>query len=72
MVLQVHQFPCRSDNYGFLAHDPDAGVTACIDTPDADATNAGLEEKGWHRTRVTGRSLLSFSEEKLKSRYVTS
>ncbi len=52
MPLQVHQFPCRSDNYGFLAHDPDSGSTACIDTPDADATNAGLEEKGWRLTHI--------------------
>tara|TARA_Y100000766_G_scaffold269402_1_gene266354 strand:- start:2241 stop:3113 length:873 start_codon:yes stop_codon:yes gene_type:complete len=52
MALQVHQFPCRSDNYGFLAHDPDAGVTACIDTPDAGATNAGLKEKGWRLTHI--------------------
>ncbi len=52
MALQVHQFPCRSDNYGFLAHDPVAGVTACVDTPDAEATNAGLEEKGWRLTHI--------------------
>ena len=52
MSLQVHQFPCRSDNYGFLAHDPEQGLTACIDTPDADAINAGLEQKGWRLTHI--------------------
>jgi len=52
MPIQVHQFPCRSDNYGFLAHDPDQDLTACIDTPDADAINAGLEEKGWRLTHI--------------------
>ena len=26
--LQFHQFPCLSDNYGVLVHDPDAGLTA--------------------------------------------
>lgn len=36
-MLEVHQFPCRSDNYGFLLHDPASGETACIDTPDAEA-----------------------------------
>ena len=52
MPLQVHQFPCRSDNYGFLAHDPATQLTACIDTPDDDATNAALEENGWHLTHI--------------------
>lgn len=52
MPLQIHQFPCRSDNYGFLAHDPETGSTACVDTPDADATNAGLEAKGWQLTHI--------------------
>ena len=52
MPIQVHQFPCRSDNYGFLAHDPDQDLTASIDTPDADAINAGLEEKGWRLTHI--------------------
>ena len=52
MPLQVHQFPCRSDNYGFLAHDPQSGLTACVDTPETDAINAALEEKGWHLTHI--------------------
>ena len=37
MPLIVRQFPCLSDNYGFLARDEATGVTACIDTPDAAA-----------------------------------
>ena len=29
-MLQIHQFPCLSDNYGFLIHDPATGATpAC-------------------------------------------
>ena len=52
MPLQIHQFPCRSDNYGFLAHEPDSELTACIDTPDADVINATLEEKGWRLTHI--------------------
>ena len=35
MTLDVHLFPCRSDNYGFLARDRATGVVAAIDTPDA-------------------------------------
>ena len=30
MSLEIHQFPCRTENYGFLVHDPDSGSTACI------------------------------------------
>jgi hydroxyacylglutathione hydrolase len=47
MPLTVRQFPCLSDNYGFLAHDEATGATACIDTPDADAILAALAEAGW-------------------------
>ena len=52
MPLQIHQFPCRSDNYGFLAHDNVSGLTASIDTPDADAVNAGLEENNWRLSHI--------------------
>ena len=34
MALEIRQFPCLSDNYGYLIHDPDSGETATIDTPD--------------------------------------
>ena len=52
MPLEVHQIPCLSDNYGYLIHDPDAGVTATIDTPEVAAINAALEEKGWSLTHI--------------------
>jgi hydroxyacylglutathione hydrolase len=47
MPLTVHQFPCLSDNYGFLAHDEGTGQTACIDTPEVAPILAALKEKGW-------------------------
>ena len=50
--LEVYQFPCLSDNYGFLIHDPLEAVTAAIDTPDARAINQALEEKGWRLTHI--------------------
>lgn len=51
-MLEVHQFACLQDNYGFLLHDPASGETACIDTPDADAYlhEAGL--KGWQISHI--------------------
>ena len=52
MSLQVHQFPCLSDNYGFLLHDPDSGETVCIDTPDAAAYLREAEAKGWRITQI--------------------
>lgn len=51
-MLQIHQFPCLSDNYGFLAHDPASGATAAIDTPDADEYLRQAEAKGWRITDI--------------------
>ena len=47
MPLVVHQFPCLSDNYGFLARDEATGLVACIDTPDATAILRELDKLGW-------------------------
>jgi hydroxyacylglutathione hydrolase len=47
MALTVHQFPCLSDNYGFLIRDEATGKVATIDTPDADAILAELDTLGW-------------------------
>lgn len=46
-ALQIHQFPCLGDNYGYLVHDPHSGLTATIDSPDADAIRRALAERGW-------------------------
>ncbi len=50
--LQIHQFPCLSDNYGFLAHDADSGVTACIDTPEVGPILQALDATGWSLTHI--------------------
>ena len=47
MSVTVHQFPCLSDNYGFLVRDDATGLAACIDTPDAEAILAELAKLGW-------------------------
>jgi len=52
MTLEVHQFPCLSDNYGFLLHDPGSGETVCIDTPDADEYLKQASAKGWAITKI--------------------
>lgn len=52
MPLEVHQFACLSDNYGFLLHDPVSQETTCIDTPDADAYLREAGKKGWQITQI--------------------
>lgn len=51
-MLQIHQFPCLSDNYGFLIHDPASGATAAIDTPDAEEIMRQADAKGWRITDI--------------------
>lgn len=51
-MLQIHQFPCLEDNYGFLAHDPESGATATIDTPDAAEILRQADAKGWRITDI--------------------
>lgn len=52
MPISIHQFPCLSDNYGYLIHDEASGDTAAIDTPDAVAIEAALAQKGWRLTHI--------------------
>jgi hydroxyacylglutathione hydrolase len=51
-MIHVHQFPCLSDNYGFLVHNSVSGETACIDTPDAAEYLRQAELKGWRITHI--------------------
>lgn len=52
MTLQIHQFPCLSDNYGFLIHDPASGETAAIDTPDGKEYLRQAGAQGWTITQI--------------------
>lgn len=49
MTLTVHQFPCLSDNYGFLIRDEATGQVATVDTPEVEAILAALAATGWGR-----------------------
>jgi hydroxyacylglutathione hydrolase len=51
-MIEIHQFPCLSDNYGYLVHDPASNETTCIDTPDADAYLREAAHKGWQITQI--------------------
>jgi hydroxyacylglutathione hydrolase len=50
--LKIHMFPCLSDNYCYLLHDADAGLTAVIDTPDVPAIERALDDTGWTLTHI--------------------
>ena len=50
--LEIHQFFCRSDNYGVLIHDPASGDTAAIDAPETAPIERALADKGWRLTHI--------------------
>ncbi len=52
MALEVHQFPCLKDNYGFLVRDEESGEVGCVDTPDAGAILAELGRLGWRLSKI--------------------
>lgn len=49
MALEIRQFPCLQDNYGFLVRDTGSGMVATVDTPDAEAILGDLAASGWGR-----------------------
>jgi hydroxyacylglutathione hydrolase len=51
-MLEVYQFPCLSDNYGYLVHDTVNNLTATIDTPEIGPINQALDDKGWKLTHI--------------------
>lgn len=50
--LEITLFPCLSDNYGLLIHDPDSGETAAIDTPEVSKIEAACADRGWTLTQI--------------------
>lgn len=51
-MINIRQFPCLSDNYGYLVRDNETGAVAAVDTPDADAINAALARENWRLTHI--------------------
>src|SRR4029079_5702184 len=51
-TIEIHQFPCLNDNYGYLVHDRSRHVTAAIDPPAGAAIVPALEERGWSLTHI--------------------
>jgi len=52
MPAQTYLFPCLTDNFGVLIHDPASGATASIDAPEAAAVEAALAKTGWRLTDI--------------------
>ncbi len=50
--VEIHQFPCLSDNYGVLLRDSVSGLVAAIDAPNADQVEAALTQRGWKLTHI--------------------
>jgi len=52
MPAQTYLFPCLTDNFGVLLHDPQSGATAAIDAPEARPVEAALAKTGWKLTDI--------------------
>jgi len=52
MAAEIRLFPCLSDNFGYLIHDPATKATASIDAPEAGPVINALEREGWTLTDI--------------------
>lgn len=52
MAAEIRLFPCLSDNFGYLIHDPATKATASIDAPEAAPVIKALEREGWTLTDI--------------------
>ena len=52
MPAQTYLFPCLTDNFGVLLHDPESGATAAIDAPEAKAVEDAVAKTGWRLTDI--------------------
>jgi hydroxyacylglutathione hydrolase len=52
MAAEIRLFPCLSDNFGYLIHDPVSKATASIDAPEATPVIQALQREGWKLTDI--------------------
>jgi len=52
MAVETYLFPCLTDNFGVLIHDPASGATASIDAPEAAPVEAALKKTGWRLSDI--------------------
>ncbi len=51
-MLEIIQIPVLSDNYVYLLHDPDSGMTAVVDPAVLEPVLSVLETRGWRLTHI--------------------
>jgi hydroxyacylglutathione hydrolase len=52
MAAEIRTFPCLTDNFGYLIHDPASKATAAVDAPEAAPIIKALEAEGWMLTDI--------------------
>src|SRR5436305_1651155 len=52
MAAEIRTFPCLTDNFGYLIHDPASNAVASIDAPEAAPILAALQAEGWTLTDI--------------------
>lgn len=51
-MLEIVQIPVLTDNYIYLVHDPDSGLTAVVDPAEAKPPLGEAERRGWKITHI--------------------
>jgi hydroxyacylglutathione hydrolase len=51
-MIEIARIPALSDNYIWLAHEPDSGETVVIDPAEAEPVLAAAAERGWTITQI--------------------
>jgi len=51
-ALEIALVPCLKDNYAYLVHDSEAGLTAIVDPSEPDPVRKALDARGWKLTHI--------------------
>lgn len=51
-ALDIRLVPCLTDNYAYLVHEPEAGLTGVVDPSEAGPVKRALTDTGWALTHI--------------------
>ena len=51
-ALEIELVPCLKDNYAYLVHDRDGGLTAVVDPSEPEPVRKALGQRGWKLTHI--------------------
>src|SRR5580692_5186470 len=51
-ALAIDLVPCLKDNYAYLVHDAEAGLTAVVDPSEPEPVRQALARRGWKLTHI--------------------